>query len=134
VAGDLGSMKAPMTAVLQRRCGRVRAATGLVFTSSIGTPFDYSNLRKDFRALRKDANLPVIRLHDLRHTCATMLMVQGVPAKVVMETLGHSQISLTLDIYSHVSSELQGQAAEKMDELIRSAYWWSTLWSTRPPQ
>lgn len=49
------------------------------------------------------------------------MMVQGVPAKVVMETLGHSQISLTLDTYSHVSSELQGQAAEKMDEIIRSA-------------
>lgn len=74
-------------------------------------------LRKDFR----DANLPVIRLHDLRHTGATMLMVQGLPAKVVMETLGHSQISLTLDTYSHVSSEQQGQAAEKMDEIFRSA-------------
>ncbi len=95
--------------------------SGLVFTSSIGTPLDYSNLRKDFRTLLKDSKLPVIRLHDLRHTCATMLMVQGVPAKIVMETLGHSQISLTLDTYSHVSSELQGQAAEKMDELIRSA-------------
>ena len=95
--------------------------SGLVFTSSIGTPLDYSNLRKDFQALLNDANLPVIRLHDLRHTCATMLMVQGVPAKVVMETLGHSQISLTLDTYSHVSSELQGQAADKMDDLIRSA-------------
>ena len=67
------------------------------------------------------AGLPSIRLHDLRHTCATLLMAQGVHARIVMETLGHSQISLTLDTYSHVSPELQAHAALKMDELIRPA-------------
>ncbi len=65
--------------------------------------------------------LPLLRLHDLRHTCATLLMVQGTPAKVVMETLGHSQISLTVDTYSHVSAELQAQAADAMDAMLQSA-------------
>ena len=94
---------------------------GLVFTTTIGTILDYSNVRKEFKKLLVDAGLPDIGLHGLRHTCATILMVQGVAAKVVMETLGHSQVSLTLDTYSHVSSDLQSQAAEKMDALIRSA-------------
>jgi integrase len=62
-----------------------------------------------------------IGLHALRHTCATMLMAQGVAPKVVMETLGHSQVNLTLGTYSHVSLGLQGTAATKMDELFRSA-------------
>ena len=63
------------------------------------------------------AGIEDFRWHDLRHTCATILMAQGVGPKVVMETLGHSQVNLTLGTYSHVSAELQGVAAEKMDEL-----------------
>jgi integrase len=101
--------------------GKEWVEMGLVFATTIGTILDYSNVRKEFKKLLAGAGLPAISPHGLRHTCATILMVQGVPAKVVMETLGHSQISLTLDTYSHVSSELQGQAAEKMDAIIRSA-------------
>jgi len=74
--------------------------SGFVFTSSIGSPCDERNVRRDFHALLKRAALPRIRSHDLRHTCATLLLEQGVAERVVMETLGHSQISLTLDIYS----------------------------------
>jgi integrase len=92
--------------------------SGLVFTSTVGTGLDYANVRRDFKALLRTAKLPDIRLHDLRHTCATLLMVQGTPAKVVGETLGHSQISLTLDTYSHVTAELQAQAARAMDEVL----------------
>jgi integrase len=94
---------------------------GLVFTTIRGTILDYANVRKDFKRLLRSCGLPDIGLHGLRHTCATMLMVQGVAPKVVMETLGHSQISLTLDTYSHVSVDFQKVAAEKMDELFRTA-------------
>lgn len=58
------------------------------------------------------------RFHDLRHACASLLLAQGVAPRVVMETLGHSQISLTMDTYSHVIPALQKEAAEKMDALL----------------
>ena len=68
------------------------------------------------------AGLPRQRFHDLRHACASLLLVQGVAPRVVMETLGHSQISLTMNTYSHVMPALGREAAERMDELLaRSA-------------
>ncbi len=67
---------------------------GFVFTSSIGTPFEPRNVTRQFKALLTAAKLPDIRLHDLRHSCATLLLAQGVNPRVVMETLGHSQVSL----------------------------------------
>ena len=59
-----------------------------------------------------------MRIHDLRHTAATLLLTQGVSPRVVMETLGHSQISLTLDTYSHVLPALQREAADEMDKAL----------------
>jgi hypothetical protein len=70
------------------------------------------------KAFLEDAELPNVRLHDLRHTCATLLLGQGVHPRVVMDTLGHSQISLTLDTYSHVLPSLQAEAARQMDLAI----------------
>ena len=61
-----------------------------------------------------------IRFHDLRHTAATLLLAQGVSPRVIMETLGHSQISLTLDTYSHILPALQQDAADRMDAALRS--------------
>ena len=84
------------------KTGRRWTDSGLVFTTTIGTPLDDRNVRRAFKAILRAAKLPNIRIHDLRHTCASLLLVQGVHARVVMETLGHSQISLTLDTYSHV--------------------------------
>jgi integrase len=86
---------------------------GLVFTTTIGTPLDERNVRRAFKAVLKETGLPSIRIHDLRHTTATLLLTQGVHPRVVMETLGHSQISLTLDTYSHVlpSSSSRGREA-----------------------
>jgi integrase len=92
--------------------------SGLVFTSTIGTPLDERNVRRAFRALLKAADLPVMRVHDLRHTTASLLLAQGVHPRVVMETLGHSQISLTLDTYSHVLPGLGAEAAKRMDEAL----------------
>ena len=91
---------------------------GFVFTSGIGTPLEPRKVTREFKALLKDADLPAIRFHDLRHSCATLLLAQGVSPRVVMETLGHSQISLTLNTYSHVLPALQRDAATKMDGIL----------------
>jgi integrase len=92
--------------------------TGLVFTSTIGTPIEVGNLRRQFWKLLDKAGLPRMRFHDLRHSCASLLLVQGVPARVVMETLGHSNISITMDTYTHVLPELQRQAADATDRAL----------------
>ncbi len=92
--------------------------TGLVFTSTIGTPIEAGNLRRRFWKLLDKAELPRMRFHDLRHSCASLLLAQGVPARVVMETLGHSNISITMDTYTHVLPELQRQAADAMDRAL----------------
>jgi integrase len=93
-------------------------ASGFVFTSMVGTPLEPRNAYRQFQKALERAQLPHARFHDLRHTCATLLLVQGVPARVVMETLGHSQISLTMNTYSHVLPDLQREAADQMDRLL----------------
>lgn len=91
----------------------------LVFPDTEGKPIRKSNLlRRWFKPLLKEARLPNIRFHDLRHTAATLLLSQGVHPKVVQERLGHSQISLTLDTYSHVLPSMQQEAASRIDELF----------------
>jgi integrase len=92
--------------------------TGLGFTSTIGTPIEVGNLRRQFWRVLEKAGLARMRFHDLRHSCASLLLVQGVPARVVMETLGHSNISITMDTYTHVLPELQRQAADAMDRAL----------------
>ena len=67
------------------------------------------------------ADLPRIRLHDLRHTAASLMLAEGVQARVIMQTLGHSQISITLNTYGHVSQELSRDAADRMESLMGRA-------------
>ena len=64
------------------------------------------------------AGPPSARLHDLRHTAASLLLAQGVPARVVMEILGHSQIALTMKTYSHVAPEVSREAADRMARML----------------
>jgi len=90
----------------------------LVFTTRTGKPVEPRNLREYFSFLSKKAGLPPIRFHDLRHTHATLLLQQGVHPKIVSERLGHSSISMTLDIYSHVIPSMQKEAAEMFDQII----------------
>ena len=90
----------------------------LVFLSTVGTPLDGVAVTRRFQALLADAGLPRQRFHDLRHACASLLLAQGVAPRVVMETLGHSQISLTMNTYSHVVPQLGRAAAERMDEAL----------------
>ena len=68
--------------------------------------------------LLKKAGLPDIRFHDLRHSAATLLLSAGVHPKVVQEILGHSQISMTLDMYSHVLPTMQLEAINKLNDAI----------------
>ena len=89
----------------------------LIFPSSIGTPLDQSNLNRDYKHLLKEANLPNIRFHDLRHTAASLMLKQGVSVKVVQERLGHSDAAMTLNVYSHVIPGMQEETAKKMDEI-----------------
>lgn len=91
---------------------------GFVFTTTFGTPLDGSAVTRRLHRLLGDASLPQQRFHDLRHSAASLLLVQGVHARVVMEILGHSQISLTLNTYSHVIPALQEEAARRMEELL----------------
>ena len=91
---------------------------GLVFTTTIGTPMDGIAVTRRFQVLLAGAGLPRQRFHDLRHACASLLLAQGVAPRVVMETLGHSQISLTLNTYSHVIPALGREAANRMDEML----------------
>jgi integrase len=93
--------------------------TGLVFTTTIGTGLDGPNVTKGFQRLLRSAGLGHRRFHDLRHSCATLLLVQNVPPRVVMEILGHSQISLTMNTYSHVLPGLKRDAASSMDKILR---------------
>lgn len=98
--------------------GQEWVETGFVFTTTIGTPLDGSALTRRFQRLLRDNGLPRQRFHDLRHACATFLLSQGLSPRVVMETLGHSQISLTMNTYSHVLPEMQREAASRMDALL----------------
>jgi integrase len=95
---------------------------GLVFPSTRGTPLEPRNLIRHFKAVLERVGLPShIRFHDLRHSCATLLIAQGVHPRVVMEMLGHSQISVTMNTYGHVLPETQRQAARQLDELLGAA-------------
>jgi len=69
-----------------------------------------------FNSLLKRAGLPQIRFHDLRYTCVTLLRTESVNLRVVSEMLGHSNIAITLDTYSHVLSNMQESAAAEMEE------------------
>jgi integrase len=91
----------------------------LVFCTTIGTPLNGKNLlQRGLRPLLKRADLPPLRVHDLRHTCATLMLLQGVHPKIVSEMLGHSSVAITLQIYSHVLPDMQKQATEAMDRLF----------------
>jgi integrase len=90
-----------------------------VFASGKGTPLDAQNIvNRHFKPLLKRAGLPPIRWHDLRHTCATLLLGRGVHLKLVQHLLGHASITTTLDRYSHWIPSMGRHAADGMDEAL----------------
>jgi integrase len=90
----------------------------LIFPSTIGTPQSPSNLLRSFKSILKCAGLSVIRFHDLRHTAASLMLNQGVPAFVVSKILGHSKASTTMDIYGHLIPVMHEGVGNLMDELL----------------
>ncbi|HEV7643586.1 MAG TPA: tyrosine-type recombinase/integrase, partial [Pyrinomonadaceae bacterium] len=91
----------------------------MVFLSEVGTPSTHSNITQIFKRVLRRAGLRTsIRLYDLRHTHATLLLKADVHAKIVSERLGHSNIALTLDVYSHVLPNMQAQAAIHLETML----------------
>jgi integrase len=93
---------------------------GLVFCKEDGTPTDPREFTKRFQRLLRAAGLPKVRLHDLRHTHASLLLSRGMHPKIVQERLGHSSITMTLDLYSHLAPGLDRQAAESLNGLMQT--------------
>lgn len=103
---------------LQRRDGRIGIPgrpSGYVFGTTTGTPLEPRNLTRMFRALCEANGIRVVRLHDLRHTCVSLLLAQGVHPRVVMEIVGHSAIEMTMNVYGHVNLDTQRQALDDLD-------------------
>lgn len=92
----------------------------LVFPNETGTLLLPSNLRnRSFKRIKDRAGVPArLRFHDLRHTCATLLLREGVNVKVVSEMLGHASTTITLNTYSHVLPGMQGSAADAMEAAL----------------
>jgi integrase len=102
----------------RHKAGHQWQDSDLVFTTDRGRPLDGTVVSHHFHRVLDHAGLPQRRFHDLRHSCATLLLVQGVSARVVMDVLGHSQIALTMNTYTHVIPELRREAADRMEALI----------------
>jgi integrase len=90
----------------------------LVFCNAVGGPLCPSHQTAAFKVAATAAKLPALRFHDMRHTCATILLAKGVHVKLVSEMLGHSTITLTLDTYSHLIPAMHGDAAAVMDAVF----------------
>jgi integrase len=102
----------------RRAAGSRWQDTGLVFTTPIGTGLDGPNVTKGFQRLLARSSLEKRRFHDLRHSCASLLLAQNVSPRVVMEILGHSQISLTMNTYTHVLPDLKREAVMSIDAIL----------------
>ena len=103
---------------------RLRAGAGwkdhdFVFTNTKGVPIQPKTLTQAFKEALKRAGLQAsLRLYDLRHSCASILMAEGLNPKIVSERLGHSNINLTLQTYSHVSKGMQDAASDKLEKAL----------------
>ncbi|MEB2584696.1 tyrosine-type recombinase/integrase [Bacillus cereus] len=90
----------------------------LVVCTEFGTPTHKSNIRRVFKSIIKKADIPKIRFHDMRHTHATLLLLQGVNPKIVSERLGHADVRITLDTYSHLLPSMQKDTAIKFGKML----------------
>jgi integrase len=94
----------------------------LIFTNRVGNPVEPRVLDRDYKALLKRAELPTtLRFHDLRHSAASLLLAQGVHPRMIMELLGHSSITITMNTYSHILPAMARETADKMDALLGGA-------------
>ncbi len=119
VALDAGTVSAMRSHRRQQLEERMALGSGyrdddLVFARVDGSPIHPQTVSQAFERHAKAAGLSPIRLHDLRHTAATLMLEGGVPLKVVSERLGHSSIGITADVYQHVTEHMQDEAAAKL--------------------
>jgi integrase len=91
---------------------------GLVFCQANGKPIDPRNFLRSFDRIIERAGLPPSRVHNARHTFATLMLALGESPKTVQTMLGHSRVAITLDSYSHVSLELEKKAAAKLNAAL----------------
>jgi integrase len=106
------------TQCIARLEARTWTELDLVFPGKAGKYVPTSTLQREFRLVLERATLPIMRFHDLRHTCATLLLSQGISPKVVQELLGHSSIKITMDRYGHVIPGMQETAMAAYDTLF----------------
>lgn len=106
---------------LRKAAGSQWTERDFVFTSSTGRPLDPRNVQRMFKRVLRRARLPRMRFHDLRHSCASLLLSQHTDPRVIMETLGHSNISVTMNMYAHVMPALKRDAADAMDRSLARA-------------
>ena len=100
--------------------GKPLLPNDLVFSNPDGTPLRPNSITRRFKNLADSIGLNGVRLHDLRHTHATLMLQQGIHPKIVSERLGHSSIAITLDTYSHILPGLQETAARRFDEGLQT--------------
>lgn len=119
--GGIEALRKHLTTQLAEieRMGSLYKPGGFVFASTTGGIIDPSHLRnRSFKPLLKVAKLRPVRFHDLRHTCATLLLSRNINPKIVSEMLGHASVSITLDIYSHLMPDMQEKAVEALEEML----------------
>lgn len=104
---------------IKNRLGNNYNDLDLVCSQMDGNPIHPTRLNHKFRDLLKENNLPLIRFHDLRHTHASLLLKERVEPKLISERLGHSNIKITLDIYSHIYEETNMEVADTFDKIIK---------------
>lgn len=105
--------------LIHQKGTRSKRAPEWIFCDEQGIPLRATSMvRQSFQPLLLKAGLPHIRFHDLRHSTATLLFTLGVHPKIVQELLGHSQIFVTLDIYSHILPTLQEEAMQRFNEAL----------------
>ncbi|GAB3674391.1 tyrosine-type recombinase/integrase [Angustibacter aerolatus] len=90
----------------------------LVFTTIVGTPVDPNDFSRTSARWCREAGVPRVRLHDLRHTCVSLLLTLGVNPRVVMEIVGHSALEMTMNVYAHVAVDQQREALNRLDDLL----------------
>jgi len=116
------ALRSHRTRQLEERmlAGRDWTDTGMVFTTATGYYLNGQVAAVQFHKVLEKAGLRRQRFHDMRHCCASLLLSQGVHPRLVMETLGHSQIGLTMNTYSHVIPDMRREAADQMDAILGS--------------
>jgi integrase len=119
--GDIDVLRLQLDKVAEMRSSGFRTWTeyGLVFPSRVGTPQHRTDVGIDFRRICREAGLPAIRFHDLRHTAASLMIAHGEDIFVISRRLGHSTVQITYDYYGHLLPGQQREAARKLNELVR---------------